>query len=75
MSDQRRNKIILAAILLFAAFLRFWGLRWGLPYEYQSEEYKIVKYALKMGSGDLNPHFFEYPSLYLYFMLFVYGLY
>ncbi len=28
-----------------------------------------------MGGGDLNPHFFEYPSLYLYFMLFIYGVY
>ena len=28
-----------------------------------------------MGGGDLNPHFFEYPSLYLYFMLLLYGLY
>lgn len=69
-----KNKALLL-ILLFAAALRVWGLGWGLPHEYQSEEYKIVKYALRMGSGDLNPHFFEYPSLYLYFMLFIYGIY
>ncbi len=66
---------LLAAIVTLGAALRFWGLQWGLPYEYQSEEYKIVKYALRMGGGDLNPHFFEYPSLYLYVMLAVYGIY
>lgn len=71
----KHRNVLLAAILLLAVFLRFWGLKWGLPYDYQSEEYKIVKYALKMGSGDLNPHFFEYPTLYLYFMLFWYGVY
>ncbi len=69
-----KNKFVLL-ILLLAAAVRLWGIQWGLPHEYQSEEYKIVKYALRMGSGDLNPHFFEYPTLYLYFMLFVYGIY
>ncbi|OGR97997.1 MAG: hypothetical protein A2902_00195 [Elusimicrobia bacterium RIFCSPLOWO2_01_FULL_64_13] len=73
MDNKKTVRLILALILLFGAGVRFWGLRWGLPYEYQSEEYKIVKYALRMGSGDLNPHFFEYPSLYLYAMLFTYG--
>ena len=28
-----------------------------------------------MGGGDFNPHYFEYPSLYMYFMLFNYGIY
>ncbi len=70
----KSHKILLGIIFLGAA-LRFWGIRWGLPYEYQSEEYKVIKYALRMGSGDLNPHFFEYPSLDLYFMLFLFGLY
>lgn len=70
-----RNTWFLLGILVFGAFLRFWGIGWGLPFEYQSEEYKIIKYALKMGGGDLNPHFFEYPSLYLYFMLFLFGQY
>ena len=71
----KQIRVYLFLILLIAAGLRLWGLDWGLPYEYQSEEYKVVKYALRMGGGDLNPHFFEYPSLYLYFMLFLFGLY
>ncbi len=66
---------ILITILLLGAALRVYGVNWGLPYQYQTEEYRIIKYALKMGGGDLNPHIFEYPSLYLYFMLFLYGIY
>ncbi|MFN3967052.1 MAG: ArnT family glycosyltransferase, partial [Endomicrobiia bacterium] len=53
-----------------------WGINFDLPQVYTTEEYKVVNYALKMGSTkDLNPHFFNYPSLYLYFTLFVSGLY
>lgn len=73
--DTNKENWILAALLLLALGLRVWGASWGLPYEYQTEEYKVIKYALRMGQYGLNPHFFEYPSLYLYFMLFVYGLY
>src|SRR5581483_1816315 len=75
MDDNSKERWALAAILLLALGLRVWGAGWGLPYEYQTEEYKVIKYALRMGQNGLNPHFFEYPSLYLYFMLFAYGVY
>lgn len=76
----KKNRIsvdyILWMILLLSLFFRLWGINWGLPYLYQSEEYKIVNYTLKMlGNKTLNPHFFEYPSLYYYFMAVVYGIY
>jgi len=71
----KKIKYWLGGILVLGAFLRFWGMDWGLPFEYQSEEYRVIKYALQMGGGDLNPHFFEYPTLYLYFMLAVFGGY
>ena len=74
-NEDHRTSIYLAGIVLLGLALRLWGINWGLPYQYQTEEYKVIKYALRMGSGDLNPHFFEYPSLYLYFMLFLYGCY
>ena len=74
-TENQKIKVFLILIVLLSAFLRVWGINWGLPYEYQSEEYKVIKYALRMGGGDLNPHSFEYPSLYYYFILFVYGCY
>ncbi len=61
-------------IIIFSFLIRLIGITYGLPYSYYTDEYKVVNYALKFGSGDLNPHFFEYPSLYLYFMFFVYGI-
>lgn len=75
LNELKKTKLCLGFIILIGLGLRLWGIGWGLPYQYQTEEYKIIKYALRMGSGDLNPHFFEYPSLYLYFILFINGFY
>jgi 4-amino-4-deoxy-L-arabinose transferase-like glycosyltransferase len=58
------------AVIAVAAFLRFYGIGWGLPQIY--EEATPLKRAWEMfGWGpqdtlDLNPHFFNYPSLFLY---------
>ncbi|OGS20847.1 MAG: hypothetical protein A3J83_06470 [Elusimicrobia bacterium RIFOXYA2_FULL_40_6] len=71
----KKNTILLLLVMTIAFLLRFWGIWFDLPYLYTTEEYKVVNYALKMGSGDLNPHFFNYPSLYLYFTLVVSGFY
>jgi len=70
------NKKYLLFLIIFISFvLRFVGINWQLPYLYQTEEYKTVNYTLKMAATkSLNPKFFEYPSLYMYFMFFVYGL-
>ncbi|MEW6040555.1 MAG: glycosyltransferase family 39 protein [Elusimicrobiota bacterium] len=65
---------IFFAILIFALLFRTVGANFNLPYVYTTEEYKVINYALGMGRGDLNPHFFNYPSLYLYFTLFVSGI-
>lgn len=62
-------------ILVAAVFLRFYQLGWGLPYVF--EEATPLKKAWSMwGWGtpsgpDLNPHFFNYPSLtiYLHFLI------
>jgi len=73
----RDTKFWLLVSIIFVGFvLRIVGINFGLPYIYTTEEYKVVNYALKMGATkDLNPHFFNYPSLYLYFTLFVSGIY
>jgi len=55
-----------------AACVRIWGLRWGLPdsthlFSYHPDEYHSLRGLLSLAlSGDLNPHFFNYGSLYLY---------
>jgi len=47
------------------------GITWGLPgpthlFSYQPDEYFSLQAALNLLNGDPNPHFFNYPSLYLY---------
>jgi hypothetical protein len=52
-----------ALILLLAAILRFAGLGWGLPdIDVRPDEELTVAMALKFGTGDLNPHWFWYPT-------------
>jgi 4-amino-4-deoxy-L-arabinose transferase-like glycosyltransferase len=53
---------------------RFAGLRWGLPsperwYSFHPDERQIVAAVLNLDffAGDLNPNFFNYPSLFIYF--------
>ncbi|HEX8235091.1 MAG TPA: phospholipid carrier-dependent glycosyltransferase [Abditibacteriaceae bacterium] len=62
-------------LLLFTLALcaRLIGLRWGLPsperwYSYHPDERQIVAAVLSLDffSGDFNPNFFNYPSLFIY---------
>ncbi len=71
-----REHLVLSTILLFSLLLRLWGLDFGLPNDRcRPDEYQIAVTALGMGSGDLNPHFFNYPTLFIYLCFFCYGLY
>lgn len=58
---------ILAVILVVAAVTRFWGLRFGLPTtECRPDESRILNLAVRIAQGDPNPHYFVYPTLYMY---------
>jgi 4-amino-4-deoxy-L-arabinose transferase-like glycosyltransferase len=71
-SDMRRATVTLAAILIVAAALRFPGLGSGIPYGIGVDEPQIVNRAvIMMKTGDFNPHFFDYPTLYIYLQLVV----
>jgi Dolichyl-phosphate-mannose-protein mannosyltransferase len=61
------HAILLSVLLIGGAALRLWGLRFGLPHPMtRPDEEFIVSMALRFFSGDYNPHFFEWPSLYFY---------
>ena len=71
-----RAVVILAAILLAGLALRTLGLSFGLPNTHcRPDESTLVHRALAIGAGDLNPHFFNYPSLHFYVLAVLYGLY
>ncbi|MCJ7627771.1 MAG: glycosyltransferase family 39 protein [Longimicrobiales bacterium] len=59
----------LLAVLVLAAVLRVWGIGFGLPnLNARPDEIEVVSRAIRLLSGDLNPHFFHYPSLYFYLL-------
>ncbi len=72
-------RILLFCILLLGIALRVMGLRWGLPnaehlYSYHPDEIPILGAVLQVDvfSGHLNPHFFNYGTLYIYLIYFAY---
>lgn len=71
----RLEWIVVGATVAIGFGLRVWAIRWGLPYADHPDEPAIANVALKMlRSGDLNPHFFLYPSFYFYILLGVFSL-
>ena len=57
----------LTGIVLVATVLRFWNLNWALPALYHWDEHHYIGRAMvMMMTGDLNPHYFQNPSLVIY---------
>ena len=54
--------------------LRTWSVSYGLPDLYHPDEPRIVERAVRFHQGDLNPRFFNWPSLYMYLLAGVYGV-
>lgn len=58
---------VLLVILAVAFGLRLWGITYGLPQSYNSDEYDFVHSYLKMiKRGDFNPRWWIHPSLQAY---------
>ncbi len=65
----------LTAILILGASLRFFPIWFGLTYHYsRPDESEAVGHALAMLGGDLNPHFFHWPSLTFYLFAAVFAV-
>lgn len=64
-----------ATVLVLATTARLWGIGFGLPLvEARPDEPQLVQTALAVLHGDLNPHFFNYPSAFIYVLAALYGL-
>ena len=73
--SRRGEMLVLLCVLVLAVAIRLSGIRWGLPHPYHPDEGSILFHALAFGTGDLNPHWFRWPSLGMYEMFGVYGVY
>lgn len=63
----RWHRPALFLILALGAVLRFTALGQGIPYALGVDEPEIMERAVRMmNTGDLHPHFFDYPGLYIY---------
>lgn len=77
-TDGRRisvDWIVVLALFTLALVLRVWGVWWSLPYVIHPDEPNLVDAGVHIiKTGDLNPHFFDYPSLFIYLQTVVYWL-
>jgi hypothetical protein len=65
----RQAKWVLLLIVASAAVLRIEGLKFGLPHtQCRPDESRILNLAVHIANGDLNPHYFVYPTLYMYLL-------
>jgi hypothetical protein len=63
------ERATLAAILVGGLCLRAWGLDYGLPHpQGRPDEEMLVKRLLGFDAGDPNPHWFMYPTFFLYLL-------
>src|SRR4026207_2407584 len=72
----RTERLLLVAAAAAGLAVRFWGLKFGLPVVYsRPDELLLIGVVIGFFRGDPNPHFFEYPTLYLYVLAGVYCLF
>lgn len=59
--------IVFTGILVGALLLRVWAIGYDLPYIYHADEPVYIGISQTIfKTRDLNPHFFNYPSLFFY---------
>lgn len=68
---------LVSIVTAFAFLLRIHGLEWGLPsqtkvHSYHPDEITVIGPTLHMDifAGEMNPHFFNYGSFFLYVIYF-----
>jgi len=73
MKRVNRELMLIGIIILIALLARIWGIDYDLPYIYHPDEPRYIRIAQNIfKTGDLNPHFFNYPSLFFYINAFAY---
>jgi 4-amino-4-deoxy-L-arabinose transferase-like glycosyltransferase len=59
--------VLLVVVIIIGGLLRVWGIGYDLPFIYHPDEPVYIELSQRIfKTGDLNPHFFNYPSLFFY---------
>ncbi len=67
MSTEKKERIVLWAILLVALMLRLWRIDWGFPFVYWVDEDVCTQHGIYCAVlKSLDPQTFGYPSLIFY---------
>ncbi|MGK7911707.1 MAG: ArnT family glycosyltransferase [Synechococcus sp.] len=67
MKQANQTYILLGIIVLIALGIRVWGVNFGLPNLFHPDEpNKIIMAQNMFKTGDLNPHYFKKPTLFIY---------
>jgi hypothetical protein len=69
-----KKHYLLISIIILGAVLRFWGINFGLPYQFHQDEPMAINHAFGYGSGDFNSHYFQLPPFLSYVLFFIYGI-
>jgi 4-amino-4-deoxy-L-arabinose transferase-like glycosyltransferase len=73
MNSIPKRYILLFIVSTFAFYIRFMGIRFGFPLLTHPDEPQLILRGLEiLKTDDLNPHFFNYPSFYIYLQSMVY---
>jgi hypothetical protein len=62
----RRRRLALPITVLCGLGLRLWGIGFGLPAIYRPDEDVVVGRAMGVLHGVIDPHFANWPHLYMY---------
>ncbi|WP_129629211.1 ArnT family glycosyltransferase [Candidatus Oscillochloris fontis] len=67
MKKINKTVLLVFSVVILAALIRVWGVNFGLPQLYHADESNKISIAQKMfKTGDLNPHYFKKPTLFIY---------
>lgn len=73
--SDRSGAVLLLLVLCVAFAVRFKGVWFGYPLPVHPDEPILVDIALRMLlAGDLNPHYFNYPTLNIYIQALIFRL-
>jgi dolichyl-phosphate-mannose--protein O-mannosyl transferase len=66
-STAKTSRLAVFLVILVLSFAtRFWGLGWGLPNTYHVDENWFAGKAANFLEGNLDPKFFDVPTLHMY---------